>query len=46
MKRGTLKHLGDRLREAMRLEDDKGSEEVRKLLRTWNAANVNSAAFA
>jgi hypothetical protein len=34
MKRSTIKHLGDRLREAMAQEDDKGSEEIRKLVET------------
>jgi hypothetical protein len=32
MKRSTLKHLGDRLRERMRPEDTEGSEELRKLV--------------
>jgi hypothetical protein len=32
MKRSTLKHLGDQLRERMRPEDTGGSEELRKLV--------------
>jgi hypothetical protein len=32
MQKSTLKHLGDLLREAMRLEDEEGAKELRQFI--------------